>query len=197
VALDYLLGSWKDHAQLDLERIGMFGFSLGGFTTLVMIGGTPDLAQMGKLCATRPDAPECVFVKQRHGDQLESPATPPVWVHDGRIKAAVIAAPAVGFLFEGGGLKQVSVRVELWRASNDHQAPDAWNSEIVRKELPKASDEHVVPGVDHFVFLAPCSQALAKAAPSICEDPPGFSREEFHDKFNRTLTTFFSTELKR
>jgi predicted dienelactone hydrolase len=118
-------------------------------------------------------------------------------VHDGRIKAAVIAAPAVGFLFEGGGLNQVSVPVELWRASNDHQAPDAWNSGMVRKELPKPPGEHVVPGVDHFVFLAPCNEALAKAAPSICEDPPGFSREEFHGSFNRTVIAFFSTELKR
>ncbi len=197
VALDYLLGSWKDHAQLDSERIGMFGFSLGGFTTLVAIGGTPDLAQMRKLCATRPDAPECVFVKQRQGDQLEPPAITPVWVHDARIKAAVIAAPAVGFLFEGGGLKQVSVPVELWRAANDRQAPDAWNSGIVRKELPKSPDEHVAPGVDHFVFLAPCSEALAKAAPSICTDLPGFSREEFHESFNRAVVRFFSTELKR
>jgi len=197
VALDYLLGSWKDHAQLDPERMGMFGFSLGGFTTLVTIGGTPDLAQMGKLCATRPDAPECVFVKQRHGDQLEPPAATPVWVHDARIKAAVIAAPAVGFLFEGGGLKQVSVPVELWRAANDRQTPDAWNSGIVRKELPKSPDEHVAPGVDHFVFLAPCSEALAKAAPSICTDLPGFSREEFHESFNRAVVRFFSTELKR
>jgi predicted dienelactone hydrolase len=197
VALDYLLGSWKDHAQLDPERIGMFGFSLGGFTTLVAIGGTPDLARMARLCATKPEAPECVFVKQRQGDQLEQPANAPEWVHDPRIKAAVIAAPAVGFLFEGGGLKRVSVPVELWRASNDHQAPDEWNSGIVRKELPKPPDEHVVPGVDHFVFLAPCSQALTKAAPLICEDPPGFSREEFHEGFNRALIAFFSTELKR
>ena len=196
VALDYLLESWKDHAQLDSERIGMFGFSLGGFTTLVMIGGTPDLTQTAKLCATRPDAPECTFVKRRHGDQLEPVAVAPVWVHDERIKAAVIAAPAVGFLFEGGGLKQVSVAVELWCASNDQQAPDAWNSGMVRKELPKPPEEHAVPGVDHFVFLAPCSEALAKAAPAICQDPSGFSRKEFHVSFNRTVVAFFSRELK-
>ncbi len=140
---------------------------------------------MGSFARLTADAPECVFVKQRQGDQLEPPATIPVWVHDARIKAAVIAAPAVGFLFEGGGLKQVSVPVELWRASNDRQAPDAWNSGIVRKELPKSPDEHVAPEVDHFVFLAPCSEALTKAAPSICEDPPAFSREEFHESFNR------------
>jgi predicted dienelactone hydrolase len=136
-------------------------------------------------------------VKQRHGDQLEHVASSPAWMHDTRIKVAVIAAPALGFLFESGGLKQVSIPVELWRASDDHQAPDAWNSGVVRKELPRSPEEHVVPGVDHFVFLAPCSSALAKAAPSICEDPSGFSREEFHDAFNRTVITFFIAQLNR
>ena len=66
---------------------------------------------------------------------------------------------------------------------------------MVRKELAKWPEEHVVPGVDHFVFLAPCSRALAKVAPIICADPPGFSREEFHDSFNRTVLTFFMTQM--
>ena len=195
VVLDYLLDKWKDHSQIDPERIGMFGFSLGGFTTLVEIGGTPDLARMAQFCAKRPTAPECDFVKQQHGDQLEPPASVPAWVHDARIKAAVVVAPAVGFLFADGGLKQVSVPVQLWRTFNDNQSPNAWNSEVVRKELPKWPEEHVVPGVDHFVFLAPCSRALAKVAPIICADPPGFSREEFHDSFNRTVLTFFVTQM--
>ncbi len=49
----------------------MFGFSLGGFTSLVEIGGTPELTRMALLCSTRPNAPECVFIKKIHGDQLE------------------------------------------------------------------------------------------------------------------------------
>ena len=196
VLLDYVLNTWKDHAHLDPERIGMFGFSLGGFTTLVEIGGTPDLSRMAQLCKTRPEAPECVFVKQRHGDQLEVPAKKPAWRHDAQIKAAVVAAPAVGFLFEGGGLKQVTVPVQLWEALKDYQAPNEWNSEVVRRELPKPPDEHVVPGLGHFVFLAPCSPALRKASPAICIDPPEFDREEFHGSFNRTIVTFFLTQLK-
>ena len=191
-----MLGAWTGHGQLDPSRVGMFGFSLGGFTTLVEAGGTPELARMAELCKTRPDAPECTFVKQNHGDQLEPSATKPKWIHDSRIKAAVIAAPAVGFLFDAGGLDQVLIPTQLWRASKDQQAPDAWNSGVVRKELPKAPDEHVVTGVDHFVFLAPCSNALAKAAPFICTDPPGFSREEFHEDFNRAIVAFFESRLK-
>ena len=99
----------------------MFGFSLGGFTSLVEIGGTPELARMALLCSTSPSAPECAFIKQRHGDQLEPNPPKPVWVHDARIKAAVVAAPAVSFLFGPGDLRQVSIPVQLWRAENDTQ----------------------------------------------------------------------------
>src|ERR1700723_1179667 len=51
VVLDYLLDKWKDHSQIDPERIGMFGFSLGGFITLVEIGGTPDVARLALFLA--------------------------------------------------------------------------------------------------------------------------------------------------
>ncbi len=196
VVLDWMLSSWTNHGSLDPERVGMFGFSLGGFTTLVEIGGTPELARMALLCSTSPNAPECAFIKQRHGDQLEPNPPKPVWVHDARIKAAVVAAPAVSFLFGPGDLKQVSIPVQLWRAENDTNAPDQWNSALVRKELPKHPEEHIVPGVDHYIFLAPCSKALAAAVPDICQDAPGFDRVAFHHDFNQSVVKFFNEELK-
>jgi predicted dienelactone hydrolase len=196
VVLDYMLADWTSHSQIDSERIGMFGFSLGGFTTLVEIGGVPDPGQMAKLCASRPDAPECAFVTQRHGDQSGPPPGKLEWVHDDRIKAAVVAAPAVSFLFEGGGLKRISVPVQLWQAENDHQAPDGWNSSVVRKGLPRTPELHIVQDADHFAFAAPCSEALAKVAPQVCDDAPGFDRSAFHVKFNQAVVTFFSRELK-
>jgi predicted dienelactone hydrolase len=194
--LDYMLSAWPAHAQLDADRIGVFGFSLGGFTALVEIGGVPDLRRMALHCSTHVDAPECAFIKQRHGDQLDPVATEPVWVHDARIKAAVVAAPAVSLLFESGGLRQITVPVQLWRAADDDQVPDQWNTAIVRRELQARSDEHVVPAAGHYVFLAPCSDALAKVAPQICQDGPGFSRGAFHEAFNRAVADFFGRTLR-
>lgn len=196
VVLDWMLSSWADHGRLDPGRVGMFGFSLGGFTTLVEIGGTPELDRMMLLCSTHADAPECAFIKQRHGDGLDPNPAKPTWVHDARIKAAVVAAPAVSFLFGSGDLRRVSIPVQLWRAENDTQAPDLWNSAIVRKELPRAPEEHMVPGQDHFIFLAPCSAALASVVPEICHDAPNFDRVAFHQTFNQSIVAFFSRELK-
>ena len=99
--LDYLLGAWQEHNRLDPACIGIFGFSLGGFTALVAIGGTPDLQRIPQFCSEKPEAPECRFIREHHGDQLdEVPTSEPTWIHDARIKAAVVAA---GFAAVGTG----------------------------------------------------------------------------------------------
>jgi predicted dienelactone hydrolase len=195
-ALDWVLSSWPGRANVNPRRIGIFGFSLGGFTSLVLIGGTPELSRMAQLCESKPEAPECAFIKQAHGDQLNPSVETPIWVHDARIKAAVIAAPAASYLFGPGDLRDVSVPVQMWRAENDSQAPDAWNGAVVRDNLKVHPDARVVEGVDHFVFLAPCSESLAAAAASICQDPAGFDRAAFHRAFNQSVVDFFTTKLR-
>jgi predicted dienelactone hydrolase len=108
----------------------------------------------------------------------------------------VIAAPAASYLFGPGDLREVSAPIQLWRAENDSQAPDAWNGAIVRDNLTVHPDSHVVQGVDHFVFLAPCSESLAAAAAPICRDSNGFDRAAFHRTFNQSVVDFFSTHLR-
>jgi predicted dienelactone hydrolase len=196
VVLDYLLTQWSEHAHLDSSRVGMFGFSLGGFTTIVQAGGKPDLRRLRELCSTRPTAPECLFVRQRKGDQLDPVTTEPVWIHDQRVRAAVIAAPAVSYLFGPGSLKGISIPVQLWRASNDEQVPDEWNTAIIRKELPRPAEEHVVPRAGHYSFLPLCSDSLTKQAPQICTDSPDFDRAAFHRDFNKEVVAFFKKTLR-
>jgi predicted dienelactone hydrolase len=196
VALDWALSSWPGRLNVNPNRIGIFGYSLGAFTSLVLLGGTPELARMIQLCESNPGAPECAFIKKAHGDLLSADAEEPVWVHDARIKAAVIAAPAAGYLFGPGDLREVSVPVQLWRAENDSQAPDAWNGAIIRDNLRVRPDSHAVPEADHFAFLSPCGEALAAAAPQICVDAPGFDRAAFHRAFNQAVVDFFSTRLR-
>jgi len=174
----------------------MFGFSLGGFTALVTIGGIPDLSRIPQLCSDKPEAPECRFIKERHGDQLNAtPVSDSTWIHDARIKAAVVVAPALGITFASGGLRHIKVPVQLWRAEEDQESPNPWNSDIVRDGLPTLPDAHNVTNAGHFAFLAPCSDALAKAVPQICQDAQNFDRSAFHREFNRLVVAFFSAKL--
>ena len=132
--LTYMLKTWAQRDHLDPARVGMFGFSLGGFTALVVSGAVPDVNRMRELCGKRPTAPECLFIKQRNGDQLSPPILAPAWVHDRRVKAAVVAAPAASYLFGPGSLNSVKIPIQLWRAANDDQVPDEWNTALLRNE---------------------------------------------------------------
>ena len=114
---------------------------------------------------------------------------------DPHIKAAVIAAPALGYTFGREGLAHVKVPIQLWRAQADTVLPNPWYAEAVIDALPRPAEYFVVPDADHFDFLAPCSPALAKAAPEICRERPGFDRAKFHQMLEREMVRFFREKL--
>lgn len=193
--ISFVLKDWSDRDRIDPKRVGVFGFSLGAFTVLVESGGIPDLGRTKQLCDERPAAPECEFIRQRHGDML-TPADVPIWTHDEKIRVAVIAAPAVAYLFGGpGGLSRVRIPVQLWRAAVDQNAPDAWNSAVVTAGLPAPPDLHVVPRANHYAFLPPCADTVRQFAPFVCADEPGFDRAAFHKQFNQEVVAFFQKSL--
>ena len=185
--LDYMLGTWPASAQIDAARVGMFGFSAGGFTALVSIGGVPDLAQIAAHCAKQPEF-ACTLWKPDAGASVP----PTAWVHDPRIRAAVIAAPGFGFAFEPDGLSQVTAAVQLWNGAEDASVPYATNEAVVRRLLRTPPEYHAVPGAGHFAFIAPCPTWLF---PLICKDPQGFDREAFHRDFNEAVIAFFRAQL--
>jgi predicted dienelactone hydrolase len=212
--IDYMLQAWPDHDRIDASKVGLFGFSAGGFTTLVVAGAEPDLGKIREHCAAHPDFFECQLLKraaqagsaQAGSAQASSapagadpvasrPAVSTAWDHDARVKAVVVAAPALGYTFAPDGLKGVAVPVQLWRASEDSVLRDPYYVEPVRDSLLGRADYHVVDGADHMDFMAPCSEALAKAVPVICREGKGFDRAAFHEAFNRDVVAFFAAKL--
>ena len=188
--IDYMTAAWPNRVAIDARKIGVFGFSSGGFTALVAIGGEPDLALVVPHCQAHPAYFDCAMMRQ--GGAL--PANGP-WVHDPRIRAAVIAAPALGFTFAPKGLAKVKVPIQLWRAENDSVLPHPLYAEAVRGLLPRAPDYRVVSGADHYDFLAPCGPGMAKAAPAVCGGK-GFDRAAFHTSFNADVVAFFRKTLR-
>ena len=196
VLTDWMLHDWKDHARIDPNRIGVFGFSAGGFTALVEAGGTPDLARIGPHCAAHPAEFTCTLITRNHGTAGKPPALPAdVWVHDTRIKAAVVAAPALGYTFGRAGLADVQVPVQLWRAEQDHVLPQPFCAQAVRDDLPRPPEYHVVPGADHMDFLPPCDARKTRIVPVICTSAPGFDRTAFHAAFEAEVVRFFKAHL--
>jgi predicted dienelactone hydrolase len=195
--IDFLLKEWDGRGHVDAKRIGLFGHSAGGTTALIALGGTPDIALAAKFCTEHPDDWGCAqaALAAAGKPKPEGPATPETWAHDPRIKAAAIAAPALGYAFTKEGLAAVAAPLQMWRAENDAIAPNPTNADAIAAALPQPPDDHLVPLAGHFAFLAPCSEALAKLAPQICQDAPGFDRTAFHQQLNRALIAFFQARL--
>jgi predicted dienelactone hydrolase len=198
--IDYMLAEWPAHARLDPSRVGMFGFSAGGFTTLVVAGGVPDLTRVPAHCQAHPAYFDCGVVKRFGSDALlalVAKLPPSVFVHDPRVRAAVVAAPALGFTFGREGLKGVTIPIQLWRDENDHILPAPEYADAVRADLPTPPEFHLVANADHYDFLAPCTPALAKAIPDpeICASRPGLDRAAFHERFDAGVVGFFQRTL--
>jgi predicted dienelactone hydrolase len=190
--IDHMLSTWQGRAAIDPQRVGIFGFSSGGFTALAIIGGIPDLTKIAPMCRQYPGDFACQLMAKSETPYV-APASVPVT--DVRIKAAVIAAPALGFTFSPDGLKNVKVPVQLWRAENDVVVPHPRYAEAVRLALPEAPDYRVVANAGHYDFLAPCSNALASLATAICTSSAGFDRAAFHVGFDSEVVTFFEKTL--
>ncbi|MEO8154479.1 MAG: dienelactone hydrolase [Rhizobacter sp.] len=194
--IDHMLSTWDGHATIDSARIGMFGFSAGGFTTLASIGGIPDFSKVGPMCRQYPADFACQLIAKSSSHVAAPLTTPTARVADPRIKAAVVAAPALGFTFSPDGLKDVKVPVQLWRAENDVLVPHPRYAEAVRLALPEMPDYQVVPNAGHFDFLAPCSSAFASRVPAICASAAGFDRAAFHESFDAAVLNFFDKTLR-
>ena len=194
IVIDYMLKDWSQHNAISNARIGMFGFSAGGFTTLVSVGGKPAFEKIAPMCAEYPGDFACQLLAKNTRTTSNPPSAQ---LADGRIKAAVVAAPALGFTFSPDGLKEVNVPVQLWRAEKDALLPHPRYAEAVRQALPRAPEYHVVPNAGHFDFLAPCSKAMADIAPDICVSAPGFDRGAFHSQFNASVVAFFKSTLDK
>ena len=187
--IDYMVTTWPGHRAIDTHRIAAFGFSAGGFTVLAAAGGRPDLARIAAHCAAHPAYFDCRLLASHPRGAV------PAWSQtaDPRIRALVVAAPALGFAFDRAGLAGVMVPVQLWRADSDQILPAPDYADAVRAALPHQPEFHAVPGAGHFDFLMPCTSAAA--IPIICDSAKGFDRTTFHHDFNAQVTRFLRDAL--
>src|SRR5260370_19766113 len=184
--IDFMLGASVFASNIDHERIGLFGFSRGGYTGLAVIGANPDWSIVTQLC---PQFTTHVC------EQIRAKQFPAQHVtHDPRIKAAVIADPLTVF-FTSESFAAVGIPVQLWASELGGDGVLPHTADMVDKNLPSKHEYHVVPNAGHFAFLAPCPPALAKEVPQICVDANGFDRVSFHRQFNAEVLVFFRTNL--
>jgi predicted dienelactone hydrolase len=191
--IDYMLKGWSGHATLDPKRVGMFGYSAGGTTALIIGGGVLDWKNVIAHCMAHPEVFGC-----RAGQKQTEAAGPmmqagPTSGADPRVKAIVAAVPALAPGFAPDGLKAVRRSVQLWVAQEDKIVADAGQ---LRRLFPRKPDYHLVPNADHASLLAPCTASMRTTLAFLCTDPKGFDRESFQQEFVKRVIGFYKAKLK-
>ena len=193
--LDHLLQSPRFAPLIDASRIGLFGFSIGGYTAFVLAGGRPDFDRIASHPADDP--PSIYFGTDAAARRAlaETLLRAPPAAADSRLRAILVMAPALGFLFDAAGLAAVRLPVRLYRAEHDQVLHHPHDGETYRRLLPTPPETVVVAGAGHYVFLAPPPVSLARTIPDVFKDPGGFDRQAFHRQLNAESATFFKAAL--
>lgn len=203
--LSALLDDPRWAPSIDPARIGVAGFSDGGYTALLLLGAVPRFDRYVGYCERRPqDRDTCGFIERlgarqdggfaAHTAALDRARTRWGATADPRIRAAFLMAPS-SVMFDRDGVAAVDRPVFLYYADEDRRLIPAEHALHLAPLLRVPPEVRAIPGADHWVFLAPCSPALAEAAPPICSDPPGVDRTTVHARINADAVAFFRRAL--
>ncbi len=206
-AVDALLSIPKWRERIDTKRIGAFGFSLGGYTVLAILGANPDMSNIIDHCITTPADPFCdiggnLAEATRKVIELDYQEAS-VNVSDPRFCAASIADP-VAVPFSDEALASIKARhIQIWRPEEQNVLLAAAHaSRVVRqlntRPLAEVTEEIVVPHAQHYSFLAPFPQHLSATLPrELTSDSPEFGRVEFQERFASEVANYLSISLAR
>lgn len=206
--ISMLLHDPRWNGLIDPQRIGVAGFSNGGYTSLLLVGAVPQFTRFLSYCKAHPDDPNiCGHVKQvvaelaRQGltaDQMLTTMQGELhrWgdTADTRIRAAFVMAPQ-SLVFDQAGLASINRPVFLYYGQHDEVLRPKYNVLHIAPLIHTLAGLEMIPLAGHYVFLSPCSSTLAKSAPAICRDPPGVDRARVHARINADALAFFSRTL--
>lgn len=191
--------------RADPSRLGVAGFSAGGFTALVAAGARVDLAHFDRFCADHPDDGVCRPQVEMPGlaarDRASAFEDPAMREAESRasgdhaitgVRAAFLMAPALVQALDPDSLRTLAVPTEIVLGADDHVAPPATNGQVAARLVPRARLV-ALDRVGHYDFLSTCTEA-GRAAVPLCHSER--SQDETHREAISHAVAFFSTALK-
>jgi len=141
--VDYMVGSSPAAPFIDPSRIGVFGFSRGGYNGLAVIGANADWANALSYCGD---------LQGRGCQQIRSKDFPGPIPHDPRITAAVVADPLAVF-FTAQTLAPIKVPVQIWATELGGDGVFLRDTAPLDTNLSAPHEFHVVKNAGHFAFF--------------------------------------------
>lgn len=198
---------WK--ALIDPQKIGVAGFSIGGYTALMLVGAVPRFDRLISFCSAHPDNQNVCTPFREFESQLKKNGWRSAkqylthvqnqlhrWgnTDDPRVTSAFAMSPWT-MIFDKSGLASINRPVYLFDGSDDQFQPIQYNTLYAAPLIKTLVGIKLIPAAGHYVFLAPCSEKLAESAPKICTDPPNVDRVAAHRQINADALAFFRGTL--
>ena len=177
-ALDTVAADPLISPHLDVKRLGVAGFSAGGFTALAAGGAHVDLPRFMAFCKDHPDDGVCkpqlelAITQEQAMAALSSPELAGEAAHANDdhsirgVRAVFAMAPAIVQAFDPASLNAMTTPVSIVLGEADQVAPPHTNGGVAARAIPRAQLK-ALPGVGHYDFLATCSQQ-ARARIPLC-----------------------------
>jgi predicted dienelactone hydrolase len=202
-----LSGLLKDHKlgpEIDADRIGAAGFSIGGYTVICLAGAVLDFEAIKKYTNTPqgqqeinvPEFPGLIDIFKT-GVVEESYKESPKLLKDSRIKAFFAICPAVGQGFiSKSQFRDIDKPLYIVDVESDRITPYKTNA-LHYHQLVPASGYLLIKGrADHYVFLGEAAESVKKEAPVYFVDDPSVDRHAIHQQVGQLAVDFFQDKLK-
>lgn len=192
---------------IDKERIGVAGFSLGGYTALAVVGATLHIEKWqdsrnlegNKAISSLP--PEANYTLEDVDNLMNNDAIAIESIRhaddhyaDKRIKAAFVMAPVLVPIMDTKSLQAISVPVEIIAGDKDNQSILEENG-IPLSRYIKDSRLIRINGVYHYTFLCEGNIHGKLFARQYTEDAKNIDRKKIHQDVARMAIDFFNTRL--
>jgi predicted dienelactone hydrolase len=189
--------------HMDFGRVGVAGFSAGGFTALAAAGARVDLGRFDRFCQANPNDGLCrpqiefVITAQDRDQFFQLPQAAAEAAHAGDdhavpgVRAAFTMAPALVQSFDPASLAHMHTPVYIILGDADPVATPATNGMVAATLIPGAELEQL-PGVGHYDFLATCT-AQGAATRAVCKS--AVPQSQTHRQAITAAKAFFARTL--
>ncbi|MFD2170504.1 alpha/beta hydrolase family protein [Tumebacillus lipolyticus] len=170
LAIDWFFEHEGFSRKIIPEAVSVIGHSLGGYTALAAAGGIPTS-----------------FPQESSDGQSRIIEVVP----DHRIKSLVLLAPASVWFRAEGALRAVNLPILMLDAENDPYTPP-FHAQIIIGGVadPNKIQYTTVENAGHFSFLSPFPKSMITPSFPPSQDPPGFDREQFHQRLKAEVLHF-------
>lgn len=200
--LDQITQNPQNYPYIDPTRIGILGFSAGGYTAMATAGARVDPDKLQRFCDTTDHGmSDCAFLAHFGVDLHALDLSPAAQdLTDPRIKTAVIVDPGLVGTLTPDSLKAISIPMFVLNLGDEGTVPLGVYAKPAAALIPNAT-YRTVPDTIHFSFLAQCKpkgrDILIKEdeLDPLCDDAGGRSRRVIHRDLTQMILGYLNTAL--